>query len=242
MNEARTNDFVTGLQDAVRQNPVSAALIGMGLVWMLTGGSRITAAGALIGPAARATAEGMSQGAMAATNAVSSAADSARSLGARGAERARDAVAQAGNAVGEFASNALNAVKSNAPAASGATVGPDTVLNPVIASLKDTFERQPLLLGAIGIAIGTAIATTLPATRRESEFAGEAADKVKAMASDAFEQVKETSKRVVEAVKDEATAQGLTPDSAKASAVTLGEKVVEVATAVRSPGRTRGSC
>src|SRR6476659_7365246 len=35
----RTGDFVGALQDAVRENPISAALIGMGVLWMFMGGS-----------------------------------------------------------------------------------------------------------------------------------------------------------------------------------------------------------
>ena len=43
-NGSGASDFVSGLQDAVRQNPVSAALVGMGLLWMFTGGNRLSTA------------------------------------------------------------------------------------------------------------------------------------------------------------------------------------------------------
>jgi len=33
-------DFFDSLQDAVRENPISAALIGMGVLWMFMGGSK----------------------------------------------------------------------------------------------------------------------------------------------------------------------------------------------------------
>jgi hypothetical protein len=36
---SRTGDFVSALQDAVRENPISATLIGMGVLWLFTGGS-----------------------------------------------------------------------------------------------------------------------------------------------------------------------------------------------------------
>ena len=42
-----TSDFVGSLQDAIQKNPVSAALIGMGIAWMFADGSKITAAAAL---------------------------------------------------------------------------------------------------------------------------------------------------------------------------------------------------
>ncbi len=82
MSEKQNSDFVSGLQDAVRQNPVSAALIGMGLVWMLTGGSRITAAAALMGPAARAAADGVGTAFNVASGAAATVVDTTRSLGA----------------------------------------------------------------------------------------------------------------------------------------------------------------
>ena len=45
-NGSGASDFVSGLQDAMQQNPVSAALIGMGLLWMFTGGNRLSTAAA----------------------------------------------------------------------------------------------------------------------------------------------------------------------------------------------------
>jgi len=57
-----TSDFVGSLQDAIQKNPVSAALIGMGVLWMFTGGRNITAAAALFPAAAKATAAGAASG------------------------------------------------------------------------------------------------------------------------------------------------------------------------------------
>ena len=62
MNNRQSGDFVSGLQDAIRQNPVSAALVGMGILWMFAGGNRITAAAALLPSAARAAAAGVGSG------------------------------------------------------------------------------------------------------------------------------------------------------------------------------------
>ena len=60
----------------------------------------------------------------------------------------------------------------------------------VQSNLKDTFERQPLLLGAIGIAIGAAMAAGLPSTQIEADAVGDAADRVKDQVKDfASEQV-----------------------------------------------------
>src|SRR5690242_3521617 len=35
-----TGDFVSALQNAVREKPISAALIGMGVLWLFAGGSK----------------------------------------------------------------------------------------------------------------------------------------------------------------------------------------------------------
>ena len=43
----KTADFVKDLGDAARRNPVSAALIGMGVLWLFTGGTSAGRAGDL---------------------------------------------------------------------------------------------------------------------------------------------------------------------------------------------------
>jgi hypothetical protein len=241
----QSGDFVSGLQDAVRQNPVSAALVGMGILWMFTGGNRITAAAALLPSAARAAAASVGNGVENATDAVGSAAESARSVGSRVVEGVRDTLASAGAAVGDTASQAYDAAKgtvsNSAPktttaarAQAGSAAGMAGVLH---SNLKDTFARQPLLLGAIGLALGAGMAAGLPATKIESDFAGDAADsvtaQVKDFASEQVDRVTETAKRTLDAVKQEAVAQGLTPEVAKDSAAAIGEKVKTVAKAAR---------
>src|ERR1700710_3141070 len=43
----RTSDFARDLSDAARKNPISAALIGMGVVWLFTGGRTARRVGGL---------------------------------------------------------------------------------------------------------------------------------------------------------------------------------------------------
>jgi hypothetical protein len=79
----------------------------------------------------------------------------------------------------------------------------------------DLLEREPLIIGALGVAIGAAIGTTLPSTKVEDEYLGKASDRLKEGAAETFEKgvekVKDVAGRVTEAAKDEADAQGLTP-------------------------------
>jgi phage-related protein len=243
MSNTQTSDFVSGLQDAVRQNPVSAALIGMGVLWMFTGGSRITAAAALLSPAARATATGIGGGLQASANAAGAATEGLRSAASRAADTVRETVTDVAATVGNTASQAYDSargavtdINDNFRDGTGAATGMAGTLQ---GNLKDTFERQPLLLGAIGLALGAGMAAAVPPTQLETGYAGEAAEKVtaqvKEFATAQVDRVSAAAERTLEAVKDEAAAQGLTPQAAKDAAVAVGAKLKTVAKAARSP-------
>ncbi|WP_245270091.1 hypothetical protein [Nitrobacter hamburgensis] len=49
----------------------------------------------------------------------------------------------------------------------------------VQSSLSDLLERQPLVLGAIGLAVGVAVAGAFTASDLENEWVGEVSDRVK---------------------------------------------------------------
>jgi hypothetical protein len=245
MNSRQSGDFFSGLQDAVRQNPVSAALVGMGIVWMFAGGNRITAAASLLSPAARAAAAGVGVGLQNSADAVGAVTESARAVGSRVVDGVVDAVSGASASVSETASQAYDSVKGMVSEPNPKTNALPTVRAGTAAgmagglhnNLKETFERQPLLLGAIGFAVGAGMAAGLPPTKIETEFAGDTADRVTAQvkdfASEQVDRVTETAKRTVDAVKEEAVVQGLTPQAAKVGAAAIGEKVKTVAEAAR---------
>jgi hypothetical protein len=280
MNHNQSGDFVGGLQDAIRQNPVSAALIGMGVLWMFAGGNRITAAAALVPSAARAAAGGIGSGLHSSAEAVGAVGGSVISAGSRVVEGVRDAVSsaaesvgdavsgaaasvgdaasQAYDSVGDAASQAYGAVKGavaeSAPKGNAHRKGNARHAMPNAAAagmagamqdnLKETFARQPLLLGAIGLAVGAGMAAGLPGTKIESEFAGDTADRVtaqvKEFASEQVDRVTDTAKRTFDAVKQEAGAQGLTPAAAKDGAAAIGDKLKTVAQAARPGSKPEG--
>jgi len=66
-------------------------------------------------------------------------------------------------------------------------------------------EEQPLVLGALGIALGAAIGAALPSTEQEDRLLGGVRDqtvsKIKEMTSETYEQVRETVKQAGEGVK-----------------------------------------
>jgi hypothetical protein len=238
-------DFVKSLQDAVRENPISAALIGMGVLWMFMGGSNTSLFGGAgrksifdtaaqradqVGGAVRDTASAVgstaSHVANAAAETASQLAGGVRDASSRAAGQAVDAAASAyGTTVGaasraaETISDATTHV-ARSMQETGAKWG-----STVQQNIADTFERQPLLLGAIGLAIGAGIAASIPTTEAEKRVMGEASDFVRETVTDKAAQVKEMANVALH----EAKAQGLTPEAASGALKTIGEKVGSVA-------------
>jgi hypothetical protein len=229
------DNFLAALQNAVRENPVPAALIGMGSVWMFMGGGNVSLfggsgrkslfgtaaqgaqqvtgavrqAGALgahhIGQAAQAMAEPAWQAGTAAAATLGDAAS-------RTAARATDAVSSGYQTTAETASQTAETI-SNAATAAARTLH-ETTANwggGVQRNLADLLDRQPLMLGAIGLAIGAGIAASLPITDTEKRVMGDASasvrNKVSEKAADLTGQVKE----IADAALDEARNQGITP-------------------------------
>jgi hypothetical protein len=97
-------------------------------------------------------------------------------------------------------------------------------------SIGELFERQPLLLGAVGIAIGAGIAASIPATEAENNVMGGASDFVRDAVSEKAAQVKE----MADAAVHEAKTQGLTPEAASEALRAIRDKVGGVAQAAVS--------
>lgn len=225
------SDFLRDLGDAARRNPVSAALIGMGVVWLFTGGGR--AVGAAGGIARRAGLDRLSDAAgdgfeaagstlrsgwNSAGNTVSSAADKMQS----GAASAMDRASRVGR---QQADNLSGYVKS-VPDSGAEMIGS------LRSGLAEVFRTQPLALGAVGLAIGAGIAAALPSTEAEAEYLGETSDSIKEQAKEfASEQVaraKTAAERAVNAATEEARNQGLTVEGAKSAAGDVSSKVKRV--------------
>jgi hypothetical protein len=230
MSEFSASDFVRDLGDAARKNPISAALIGMGAVWLFTGGRTAERVGDLVrgvgfdripdaaGNALDAARSTLRSGTESVGKGVSSATETLRDAGAAGMDR----VARAGSEV----AGAAYGYAQNIPDASGA------LFNTARGNLSELFRAQPLALGAVGLAIGAGIAAALPATDLEAEYFGEASDNFKEQAVDyASEQVTRAAtvaEDVVNAVSDEARKQGLTVDAAKSAIADIPEKLGRV--------------
>jgi hypothetical protein len=225
----RGSDFIRDLGESARKNPVSAALIGMGILWLFTGNRPVERAGEII----RRT--GFDRIPDFAGNAIESARSTFRSgadsLGEQ--ESGNDALWGAG--AGALDSAARFGREQMDTAAEYARSIPDSaadVLGKARANLADLFEAQPLALGAIGLAIGAGIAAALPTSEAEISYMGETSDAVRAKAADfAAEQTDratEVAGDVLEAVTEEARKQGLTVEGAKSAVGEISKKVGRV--------------
>jgi hypothetical protein len=94
-------------------------------------------------------------------------------------------------------------------------------------------ERQPLMLGAVGLAIGAAMAAAVPTTETEKSIMGEASDAVKEQAKKLASGATAVGQQIVQEVTREAESQGLTPRGAAEAFDTVKEKVKTVAETAR---------
>ena len=242
--------FMGDLMEAARENPASTALISMGLLWMVMGRNGGSALGTMR-DAGRAAVTGLTASSRTvgagATSVASSVSDAvsdglgvvaghASAIGTAASRRVGDAasgVTSAGSStlgsVGDGASAMMHDARDFAAgtAASGSKAGGQAVAGTgdLVVSMRDGFadllQRQPLVVGAIGLVVGIGVAATLPRIAAEDalvETVGGLKDSVREGLSNAYGRA-----------ADEARAQGLTPDAASRAASDVGEKVTNVA-------------
>ena len=204
------SDFVKDLGDAARRNPISAALIGMGIVWLFAGKAAVRPSEFLEGTGLDRLPDAARNAMSATQDRVASAADTLRTTSSDGIETAT-----------RMASEYSKALPDSAD-----------VLATVRGNLTDLFKAQPLALGAIGLAIGAGIAAALPNTDIEKSYLGESSETLKSKAAEiAGQQIDKAATvaaAVVETAADEARRQGLTIDGAKAAMDDLSGKVGRV--------------
>jgi len=211
------SDFLNDLGDAARRNPMSAALIGMGIVWLFAGGK------VGVGPRDMLERTGIDRMPEAARDTFNTARDSVAS-----ATNSREA----GSAGIETATRMGSEYAKRLP-------DPANVLDSVRGNLTDLFKAQPLALGAIGLAIGAGIAAALPNTDLENSYLGETSETVRskaaAIAGQQLDKAATVALDVVDAAKDGARKEGLTLDDAKAAMDGLSGKLGRV---VDAAGKT----
>jgi hypothetical protein len=186
--------FIDGLTAAARENPLAAALIGGGALWLLIGSDKLKNAAGSVTSAAAPLAD---LGARAQRSAASSWDDTYGSMGTRASnmqdeasrginETVRDARTVASDAMSGAAETISERLDEGIAGARemfdrvGQALPRKETLRQAQSSLSDLLERQPLVLGAVGLAIGATVAGALAKSSLEDEWVGELSDSLKA--------------------------------------------------------------
>ena len=116
------------------------------------------------------------------------------------------------------------------------------MMGDVRENLSRVAHDQPLMVAAIGLAIGAGLGAALPRTRVENRLVGDTADRVKDAATEAasegYDRAKEVVTRTAEEIQEEARRQGLTPDTIAETARHAAEDVTDRVKAVAERART----
>ena len=95
--------------------------------------------------------------------------------------------------------------------------------------MQTILAQDPFVLAALGVALGTAIGAALPRTEVEDQTLGAMGDKLRTAGADTLEagleQATEVAEHALDAAKEEADRQGLTPPD---SSATVSERVSSV--------------
>ena len=149
-----------------------------------------------------------------------------------------EVTARAGSAVSDMAGR--TAVGISRAAGDAATTASDLGRR-ARSEFSDLFERHPLVLGGLGLAIGAAIAYSFRPTETEARMLGETSNRLKrrarAMAEEQFERARTVAERAYAAASDEAREQGISPEGGSAAAAELGRKARAVADKAKEAAR-----
>jgi hypothetical protein len=194
--------FLDNLASAVRENPLAAALIGGGAFWLLTGTERLKAAANSATAAASPLAE------IGARNVRAAASDLQRTMAPPtapemdngGSFHVGDSLRDTAGAAADAVSGAADKIKSGIDEA---TEVAREKIGKAQSTLADVFERQPLVIGLVGLAIGAAVAGAVRGSNLENEWLGELSDDVKADLSARAGAVSQSVRQASDTLKSE---------------------------------------
>jgi ElaB/YqjD/DUF883 family membrane-anchored ribosome-binding protein len=200
-------EFATNLGRSVQNNPMPVILTGVGLAWMMASSNeprapvRRSAGGGYQDWTSESVGESVGDSGSDSTGRLKSGVSSAKSaVGSMGdkASRAKDSLKQS---VGSFSDSASGAVSGTGERIRMQGERMRMQSRRLRSNFETLMEEQPLIVGAIGIAIGAALGAAFPRTETEDRLLGEARDSAmraaKERASEAYEDVKDTAADVV---------------------------------------------
>jgi hypothetical protein len=220
------SEFTSNLGDTIKDNPVPTALIGIGLAWLMMGGSgRTTSPSTSSWSGTSGVGSRVSGAAGSASARAGSMMPGAREGAGRAREGAGDMAHEARQRVGELAQGARQQVGETADQVHSQVSHQS---ERVQASFSYLRQEQPLVLGALGFALGAALGAGLPPTGREDALMGEMRDEYVHKAREMGEEQLDKAKQVAaaagraaqEQLQDEGVTQGQAENQARQAAAT----------------------
>lgn len=197
-NNQNHSSFGQDLIKAAQDNPIPAALIGMGVLWWFSGGSQTSLSGA-----------NLSETGGAALQSVSRTAGKVADSGKSAVSAASDTAADAGGQIADVSSRAISSASDSLTSAAESAQRYGFAMQ---RDLADLLERRPLALGAIGLCLGVVAATAFPVTDTEKEMFGETSgslkEQAKSMVSDSVDAASEFAGSVKQAAEREGASTG----------------------------------
>jgi hypothetical protein len=201
------SELGTSLGDAVKENPMPALLTATGITWMMFSPGRDSSArsydytgdvdsGYGHGDAEQDTlSEKIKSGTTSARSQLTSSKDTVKETFNKTTDAAKQSVSQTTYAVKENVNKTANLAQAQARRAR--------------QGFNSLLEEQPLIIGALGIAIGAAIGAALPSTEQEDRFMGGVRDKALANAKElgatTYEKGRDAARQKVEEVTQATT-------------------------------------
>ncbi len=220
-------DMFGNLGSQVKENPMALAMIGAGMTWLMMG------KGPSVGGGSSTSSYGTFSDLDRSTFAASETDQSGGSAGGL-KDKASDLAHGAAEKLGDAASHLKDGISGAAAHAKHSAQsmggGAADLGQKVQRGFMDTLDQEPLVIGALGLAVGAAIGASLPASRLEDRAFGAARDQVlekaKSKVGEGFDTVKDAAEAAYVGASDAAQAEGLLGDQ-HGSLVDKAENVIK---------------
>jgi ElaB/YqjD/DUF883 family membrane-anchored ribosome-binding protein len=194
----------SGFVERIKQNPVPAAMVGIGLGWLLMSGREGSSGQQRLqgGPYYYERPGGRSYPSYYDEESSRPSVGEGQGRAGEAASQARDRAGQVTGQAQERASQLGSQAQDQARRAKG--------------GFQQTLQENPLAVGALAVGLGAAVGFSFPETDKEHQVMGEARDSLVERGKERAQDVKERAQRAAEegqrAAKEEAQNQGLSSE------------------------------